>query len=157
LLTAWHAAYDLIPVTGRWPLMATDWGGGSLVMQDNPTPGPSEARLAALDQATPTTDPWPTFIPEDRLIVDNIEAARPWDPQSGRRSGPSWRAAVGGIGDRIAVSLRLSDTAGRLTAEMSFDAIVLDWNALAIEPEQIQPVRVDQTWFAGRLAHGVGQ
>ncbi|GAA0802113.1 DUF4253 domain-containing protein [Spirilliplanes yamanashiensis] len=57
VLTAWQEACALVPVTGRWPVVVTGEFEGSWARSD-PEPAPSEAELAALDEAARTLDPW---------------------------------------------------------------------------------------------------
>jgi hypothetical protein len=60
LLRAWQAAQARTPVTGRWPLLcATD--ADDDLLAPSPLDGETRARLADLDRAARSVDPWPYF------------------------------------------------------------------------------------------------
>ncbi|GIJ45227.1 hypothetical protein Val02_21130 [Virgisporangium aliadipatigenens] len=54
-LAAWRAARDLVPRTGRWPVLITD--DHDRRPGADPEPPPAD-ELAAFDEAARTTDPW---------------------------------------------------------------------------------------------------
>jgi hypothetical protein len=69
LFAAWHTAYALVPITGRWPVMVTDWGG-DLRVRARPDAALAESDLLAFDRAAQTVDPWPSFPRwDDRLLT----------------------------------------------------------------------------------------
>jgi hypothetical protein len=56
LLPAWEAARALLPETGRWPVLVTEWGDEPQWTGTSAAPG--EDDLLLLDRAARTTDPW---------------------------------------------------------------------------------------------------
>jgi uncharacterized protein DUF4253 len=73
LLAAWQEAYALLPATGRYPLLVTDWGG-ELRMLSEPGAGPTAERLAELDRAARTVDPWTAHLAAESRLVPKENA-----------------------------------------------------------------------------------
>lgn len=69
LFAAWQQAYALLPATGRYPLLVTD-----VPLLPEPAAGPSAERLAELDQAARTVDPWTSHRADEARPVGKADA-----------------------------------------------------------------------------------
>jgi hypothetical protein len=80
ILAVWEAAYELVPVPGRQPVVVSSDLSDPWTRPDA-EPAPSPDRLAALDETARTLDPWPS-----RMLSDEGERVLdlfPDDPLDG--------------------------------------------------------------------------